>query len=277
MTEKVGGGTFWDHLDELRNVFIKSGVVTLLFGIISFIFKEQLFAIVFAPQNEDFITYKWLEAIGEIISENNGEKATVSLINTQLAQQFIVHMKTAFCFGFLCATPYILYQFFFFVSPALYDEERRYAVQIVGSGYFMFLVGVLTGYFLIFPLTFKFLATYQVSEEVINMISLDSYMSTLILICMGMGVVFELPVISWLFGKMGLINSSYMKKYRKHSIVVILIVAAIITPSSDVFTLLAVSFPMYFLYEGSIILVKISEKKKPRRTNNCIPSTNFYA
>lgn len=262
MSNKTETGSFWDHLDELRNVLIKIALVAILFGIVAFCFKDFLFEIVFAPKKDDFITYKLLNKIGDIFSGTNTESFSVSLINTSLAQQFIVHMKTAFCFGILCASPYIIYQLFRFVSPALYEEEKEYAVQVVGSGYLMFIIGVLLGYLLIFPLTFRFLGTYQVSEEVANMISLDSYMSTLFLICIAMGIVFELPVVSWLFAKMGLLSSSFMKKYRKHSIVVILLVAAIITPTSDIFTLLAVSTPMYLLYEISILIVGITEKKR---------------
>lgn len=266
MNDKNETGTFWDHLDELRNVLLKIAGVALLCGLAAFFFKDLLFEIVFAPKNEDFITYRWLNKIGGLFSEGIDEGFYVSLINTGLAQQFVVHMKTAFCFGVLCASPYILYQLFRFISPALYEDEKRYAFQVVGYGYMMFLVGVMIGYLLIFPLTFRFLGTYQVSGEVTNMISLDSYMSTLVLICLSMGVVFELPVISWLFAKMGFLNSSFMKKYRKHAIVAILVAAAVITPTSDVFTLLAVSMPMYLLYEASIILVGITERKRFAQT-----------
>ena len=270
MNKPLETGTFWDHLDELRNVLLKIAFVAVLCGIIAFIFKDFIFQIVFAPKNDDFITYKWLESLGGIFSGNSHEGFAVSLINTGLAQQFVVHMKTALCFGVLCASPYILYQIFRFVSPALYEDERKYAVRIAGSGYIMFITGVLIGYFLIFPLTFRFLGTYQVSDEVTNMISLDSYMSTLALISFSLGVVFELPVVSWLFAKMGFLNSSFMKNYRKHSIVAILVVAAVITPTSDVFTLLAVSLPMYLLYEASIILVAFTEKKREKSTATII-------
>ena len=268
MNNKVVTGTFWDHLDELRNVLLKIAVVAFFCGIVAFIFKDTLFKIVFAPKYDSFVTYRWLEKLGSIISDNTTEGFSVSLINTGLAQQFVVHMKTALSFGVLCASPYIIFQLFRFISPALYEDERRYALKIAGSGYVMFMVGVLIGYMLIFPLTFRFLGTYQVSEDVVNMISLDSYMSTLILICMAMGVVFEMPVISWLLAKMGLLKESFMKKYRKHSIVAILIIAAIITPTSDVFTLLAVSLPMYLLYEMSIILVRFTEKRS--KDMNCL-------
>lgn len=262
MTQGVKTATFWDHLDELRGTLIRITMVTVLCSIVAFLFKETVFDIVFAPKKDSFITYRLLESIGGIFASGDSGDFYVPIINTGLAQQFMVHMKTAFCVGVVCASPYILYQLFLFVSPALYDNERKYAWKVIGSGYLMFLIGLLIGYFLIFPLTFRFLGTYQVADDIVNMISLDSYMSTLILLCIAMGVVFELPVLSWLFAKLGLLNSEIMKKFRKHSIVVILIVAAIITPTSDVFTLLAVSLPIWLLYEGSIGIVKLTEKKE---------------
>lgn len=254
--------TFWDHLDQLRDVILRIIIVAVACGIVAFIFKDFLFTIVFAPKNDTFITYRWLEKIGGIFSDIEDEPFSVSLINTGLARQFVVHVKTALCFGVLCASPYIIYQLFRFVSPALYQNERQYAVKVVGSGYFMFMVGVGIGYFLIFPLTFRFLGTYRVADDVANLISLDSYMSTLVLICIAMGVVFEMPVVCWLFARLGVLNADFMKRYRKHAIVIILIVAAIITPTGDAFTLLAVSLPMWALYEASILLVRKTERRE---------------
>lgn len=248
--------TFWDHLDALRGVIIKVVAVTVLFGIVAFLFKEQLFSIVLAPKEPDFITYRWLQSLEDLFSDARMSGFSVSLINTGLAEQFIIHMKTALCAGVLCASPYVLYQLFRFVSPALYEDERKYATRVVGSGYLMFILGVLLSYYLIFPLTFRFLGTYQVASDVTNMISLESYMSTLILMCLSMGLVFEMPVIVWLFGKLGFITSGFLRRYRRHAIVIILVVAAIITPTSDVFTLLIVSLPMWLLYECSILLVR---------------------
>lgn len=254
--------SFWDHLDVLRGALIKMVAVIVIFGIIAFIFKEELFAVVLAPKESEFITYRFLFRIGEFVSGNEGQNFSVQLINTGLAEQFIIHMKTAMCAGLLCASPYILYQLFRFVSPALYADERKYVVKVVGGGYVMFIIGVLLSYYLIFPLTFRFLGTYQVAGDVINMISLQSYMGTLIMMCIAMGIVFEMPVLCWLFGKLGFISDSFMRKYRKHAIVIILIVAAIITPTSDVFTLTLVSLPMWILYEISIFLVRPKKKQK---------------
>lgn len=164
-------------------------------------------------------------------------------------------MKTALYAGILCVSPYILYQLMRFISPALYEDEKSYVYKVVGFGYVMFIVGVLLSYFLIFPLTFRFLGTYQVSRDVANMISLESYISTLMGMNLMIGLVFELPIICWLFAKLGFLTADFMKNYRKHAVVLILIIAAIITPTSDVFTLSLVSFPMWLLYEISILIV----------------------
>ncbi len=251
-----GKQSFWEHLDVLRSALLKIIVVTVIFGIVAFLFKETLFSIVLAPKESGFITYRWLAAVGGIIPGNDLEDFHVQLINTGLAEQFIIHMKTALCAGVMCASPYILYQLYRFVSPALYTNEREYAIKTIGSGYVLFIIGVLISYFLIFPLTFRFLGTYQVADDVNNMISLQSYMGTLIMMCLAMGIVFEMPVLAWMFAKMGFITPDFMRRYRKHAIVIILIVAAIITPTSDIFTLLLVSFPMWFLYEVSIWIIR---------------------
>ena len=240
------GMTFWDHLDELRTVIIRSLVITVLVAIVAFCLKDELFAIVLAPRTSDFITYRLMGV----------EPFSIHLMNTGLTEQFMIHMKTAFYAGILVASPYIIYLLFRFVSPALYDNERRYATALVSSGYLMFLLGTLLNYFLIFPLTVKFLGTYQVSEDVANMLTLQSYMDTLLMMSLVMGIVFELPVVSWLLSKMGLINASLMKTWRRHAIVTILIISAIITPTTDAFTLIVVALPIWLLYEVSIIVVR---------------------
>lgn len=234
--------TFWDHLDELRSTLIRIVIATALTSAVAFTFKDTLFDIILAPHRSDFITYKLLQA----------ENFKISLMNVGLTEQFLVHVKASFCVGLLVASPYILYMLFRFISPALYADEKKYGTGIVCGGYAMFLLGTLVNYFLIFPLTVRFLGTYQVSTEVTNMLTLDSYIDNLMMMTLIMGLVFELPVICWLLGKMGLINSSLMSQYRRHAFVAILIIAAIITPTGDPFTLFAVSLPIWLLYELSI-------------------------
>lgn len=247
--------SFWDHLDELRRVIFRILGVALAFAVVAFIFRDELFAVVLAPKENCFITYRLLSRLASVFSGSAAESFDVPLINTGLAMQFVIHMKIAFAAGVVCASPYIIYQLFRFVSPALYADERRYAVRVVGGGYLMFIIGMAVSYFLIFPLTFRFLGTYQVSSDVANLISLESYVEVLVMMSVAMGIVFEMPVVAWLFARLGFLNDTFMRRYRRHAIVVILIVAAVITPTSDIFTLLAVSLPMWVLYEGSIHLV----------------------
>jgi len=238
--------TFWDHLDELRSSLLRMLGVTVLFGIIAFVLKDELFAIVLAPRSSDFLTYRLLGV----------EDFQLHLMNTGLTEQFMIHMRTAMYAGLLVASPYILYELFRFVSPGLYQNERRYAVWIVGAAYLMFLIGTLVNYLVIFPFTVRFLGTYQVSPDVANMLTLQSYVDTLLAMSLVMGVVFELPVVCGLMGKMGLINGHLMAQYRRHALVAILIVAAIITPTTDAFTLFVVAVPIYLLYELSIVIVR---------------------
>lgn len=252
--EESGGQTFWEHLDELRSALIRIICAGLLCGIVAFIFKEWLFDFILAPSKSDFVTYRLLNSLSGLTGVEV-EDFSVTMINTALAQQFIIHMKTAFIVGLLCASPYILYCVMHFIAPALYNAEKRLVFGVVGSGYVMFLMGMALCYMLIFPLTFRFLGTYQVSEEVTNMISLESYISTLMGMSLMMGIVFELPLICWLMAKMGVLRASLMRNYRKHAFVAILVVAAIITPTADAFTLALVSLPMYLLYEISIRVV----------------------
>lgn len=219
-----------------------------LLAVAAFVMKDWLFSVVLAPRSSDFITYRLLGT----------ETFQLHLMNTGLTEQFMVHIRTAMYAGLLLASPYIIYEAFRFVSPGLYRNERRYAVWIVGAAYVMFILGTIVNYFVVFPLTVRFLGTYQVSADVDNMLTLQSYIDTLLSMSLVMGVVFELPVVSALMGRMGLINASMMSDYRRHALVAILIVAAIITPTADAFTLFVVALPIYLLYEMSILVVAVS-------------------
>lgn len=260
---KGGNLTFGEHLEELRRALLRSIAVCAVAAVVAFVFKDEVFAVVLAPRRADFPTYRLLFGLSRLAGGGGDGAFSVRLINTGLAQQFLLHMQTALCVGVLCASPYVLYQLFRFVSPALYEDERRYALRVVGWGYVLFLVGVAVSYFLVFPLTFRFLGTYQVSAEVGNLITLQSYISTLLTMSLAMGIVFEIPILCWLFGRLGLISAPFMRRYRRHAIVLILVVAAVITPTSDVFTLLVVSLPMWLLYEAGILIVSRSGKARP--------------
>lgn len=249
---KADFATFWDHLDELRSCIIRAIVATILLSAVAFCMKDIMFSVVLAPRSSSFITYRLLGV----------QAFSIHLMNIGLTEQFMIHIRTAIYFGVLLASPYILYLIFRFVSPALYSNEKKYALWLVTSAYIMFMIGTLLNYFLIFPLTLKFLGTYQVSADVANMLTIQSYIDTLLMMNMIMGVIFEMPVMCWIMAHMGFLTDTYMRKYRRHAIVLILIVAAIITPTTDAFTLFVVSLPIWLLYEASILIVKIAKPKE---------------
>ena len=246
MSESAENKSFWDHLEDLRGSLIKIVAAVLLFSILAFCFKEFLFKIVLAPKDSSFFMYKLF----------GGGDFFIQLMNIGLTEQFMIHLKTAVAFGVLMASPYIIYVLFDFIRPALYEKERQHSVGIVLSSYLMFLVGVAVNYLFIFPLTVRFLGTYQVSDQVRNMLTLQSYMDTLLMMSIVFGIIFEIPVVSWLLARFGLLKAEYMTHYRRHAIVAILVIAAIITPTGDAFTLLIVSFPIWLLYELSVLIVK---------------------
>lgn len=249
--------SFWDHLDELRSTLFRIVVVIVAFMLLSFFFKDELFSIILAPKNSDFYIYRLFDKVGEMLHISGLDTGSfqVKLINTKLSGQFVMHMTVSLYAGVILASPYIIYQLFRFVSPALYKNERRYSVRVITWGYLLFMLGVLFSYFLIFPFTFRFLALYQVSPEVENTIMLNSYIETLTMLSLMMGITFEIPILAWLFAKLGFLSRSFMEQYRKHAFIIVLIIAAIITPTSDVMTLLLVSLPMALLYEISIWIV----------------------
>ena len=235
--------TFWEHLEELRRVLLRCIAVVALFAVLAFIFKDEVFSIIFAPKSPDFLPRIF------------GSSPDIQLINTELTRQFVIHMMSSFYVGLIAAAPYILYELYRFISPALYQNERRYSTPLVISSYLMFMSGTLFNYFIVFPITFRFLGNYQVDSSVENLISLESYIDTLVFLSLAMGFVFEIPILSWLLGRLGILHRQQMQQYRRHALVIILIIAAIITPTSDAFTLAIVSLPMYILYELSILLM----------------------
>ncbi len=254
--------TFGGHLEVFRRMLIRVLAVTLVLAIIVFCFKEQTFNILMAPSHWDFITYRWIEDIMKTFdSDFHFEQFKVNMIATELSSQFMTHITTALYIGLLGASPYVLYELFRFVSPALYDNERKYAVKIITTIYILFIIGVLLTYYILFPVSFRFLGTYSVSDEVVSNITLDSYVSTFTSLTLVMGLVFQLPVIAFFIARMGVISSPMLSQYRKHAFIIIMFVAAIITPP-DVMTLILVTGPLYLLYEFSIKIVKWAQNKQ---------------
>lgn len=231
------------------------GVVGLI-AVVVFCFKDITWSILMAPSEWDFCTYRWIEsAMMAIGVDFHFNEFHINMIATDLSSQFMTHITTAVYLGLLGASPYILYELFRFISPALYENEQRYSVQVAGIIYLLFILGVLMSYFVLFPISFRFLGTYSVSAKVVSNITLNSYISTFVSLTLVMGIVFQLPVIAFFLGKLGFITSEMLAKYRKHSFIVIMLVAAIITPP-DLMTLILVTIPLYLLYEVSIRVVK---------------------
>ena len=244
---------FWEHFDVLRSILFRIGALIVGLSVLFFVLMPSIFdAVILAPCNADFPLYKAFDAI----TGSAGDDFAVSLINTRLASQLSIHLSTSFELALVVGFPIVIYLLWRFVRPGLYPRERQHAVRAFVAGNMMFYLGVTVGYFLIFPLTLRFLATYQLSESIPNMITIDSYMDNFTVIILVMGIVFELPLLGWLLGRMGIITRSFFNKYRRHAIVALLILAALITPTGDPFTLFIVFVPLYMLYEATAVIVK---------------------
>ena len=249
--------TFWEHIEVFRKVVFRCLAVWAVCAVAAFCFKDTLFAVLFAPSRSDFILYRGLCWLAEKTSWQSlcmGDFET-RFINTELASQFMIHLEVALVFGCLLAAPYLIIQLYGFVAPALYEQEKRYSVLLIFFGVLLFVLGVVLNYLIIFPFAFRFLSTYQVQEAVVNQIALKSYISTLLVLSLLMGILFEIPIVAYFLAKLGLIDAPLLRQYRKHAFVVLCIIAAVITPTADVFTLLLVTVPLYFLYELSILVV----------------------
>lgn len=260
MTSDDGLMTFGGHLDVLRKMLLRIMVATLLFACIIFALKDETFDVLLSPSEYDFCTYRGIEMFMRLFdNEFRFNEFHVDLIATDLSSQFMTHITTSIYLGLLCASPFILFELFKFVSPALLEGEKKYSVQVVCIIYLLFVVGLLMSYFILFPISFRFLGTYSVSDKIHSTITLDSYISTFITLTLMMGLVFQLPVVAYILGRMGIVHSSYLIRYRRYAFLVISLIAAIITPP-DIMTLILVAVPLYFLYEISIKVVKHTEK-----------------
>ena len=251
--------SFWDHIDALRSVLMRVVIVLVAVTIVLFCLMPDIFdSIILAPCHGDFVLYRLFERMTSSVSwlpQFSTEGFNVELINIKLASQFFIHMSTSFWLGLVLCFPFVLYELWTFIAPALYPNEKRGVKTAFLIGCLMFYLGVAVGYMVVFPVTLRFLADYHVSQLVPNQISLDSYMDTFLMLIFVMGVIFELPLVAWLLGALGVLHRSFFKTYRRHAVVVLLALAAIITPTGDPFTLMVVFLPIYLLYEVSAYLV----------------------
>ena len=255
--EKLPEMTFWGHVEALRSVLLRAGVVLAVLTGVFFLLMPDIFdSVILAPTRGDFVLYRLFDRLGAespLMPDLGGGDFHVELIN--IASQFFIHMSTSFWLAVVFAFPIIIYMVWGFVAPALYQGERKGVGKAFLLGNVMFFIGVAVGYFVVFPVTLRFLADYQVSAEVPNQISLDSYMDNFTVLILVMGIVFELPLLAWLLGRMGLVSRRFFRTYRRHAVAVLLILAAVITPTGDPFTLMVVFLPVYGLWEFSAMLV----------------------
>ena len=251
--------SFWDHLDVLRGILIRIAVVVVTVALVMFAVMPSLFdSVIMAPCKGDFVLYRAFERVTQalpFLPQFSTEGFHVDLINIQLASQFFIHISTSFWLALVLSFPIVLYLLWTFVAPALYEHEKRGVRLAFFIGNIMFFLGVAVGYFVVFPVTLRFLADYHVSSIVPNQISLDSYIDTFLMLIFVMGLVFELPLVAWLLGNVGVLKREFFRRYRRHAVVALMLLAAFITPTGDPFTLMIVFLPIYLLRELSAILV----------------------
>lgn len=250
--------TFWTHLEDLRWALVRVVGVLLIFVVGSFCVMPYLFEhFVLAPTSSDFFLYRWLSELGGdgvFFPDFSDDTFFVPIINLSVASQFMTHISMSFCLGLVLIFPYLIYELWRFIRSALFENERRNVAWAFFLGTFMFYLGCTVGYGLVFPFTFRFLTQYQLSPSIVNQISLDSYMGNFLMLVFMMGIVFELPLLTWLLSKLGLVTRSFLRAYRRHAVVILLALAALITPTGDPFTLMIVFLPLYLLYELGIRL-----------------------
>jgi sec-independent protein translocase protein TatC len=258
--------SFLEHLEELRWHIIRSVLAIVIFAVVAFILKDLIFGtIILKPRTPEFWTNRMLARLGDLVSTEalKINQQPLELISIKIAGQFMTHIWVSILSGFIIASPVVFYEFWRFIRPALYEKEKKYASGAVFFTSFLFLLGVLFGYYLIVPLSIHFLGTYNVNGEVTNQINLNSYIGSVTSIVLASGVVFLIPIFSYFLSKVGIITPQFMKTYRKHAYVVMLLLAAIITPP-DVFSQIMVCFPLVFLYEIGIIISRQVTKKREK-------------
>ncbi|MDR0798225.1 MAG: twin-arginine translocase subunit TatC [Dysgonamonadaceae bacterium] len=253
--------SFWDHLEELRWMLVRSAIALVIFAIGSFAFMPWIFDhLILAPAKSDFFLYDGLcrlsRAFPVLLPDLCDNEFSIQMINYELTAQFMRHLSTSFWVAFILLCPYLLFELWRFISPALYENEKKNVRWVFLFGSAMFFIGCSIGYAVIFPMTLRFLYTYSLSDVIQNQVSLDSYMDIFLMMILAMGLIFELPLIAWLLSQIGILKKSFFNKYRRYAVVVLVIVAAVITPTGDPFTLAVVFLPLYGLYELSRVFVK---------------------
>ncbi len=261
-----GEMSFLEHLEELRWHLIRSVLAIMVMAIVAFVFQNFIFTeIIFKPKNPDFWTNRMFSLLADFVGTDalRINQSDLQLISIKMAGQFLTSIWAAIIIGFIMASPVVFFEFWLFIKPALYDNEKKYASGAVFFTTILFALGVLFGYYLIVPLSIHFLASYSISGEVINQININSYISTVASISLASGVVFLLPIFVFFLSRVGLLTPEFMKKYRRHAYVLMLLLSAIITPP-DVFSQIMVAFPLVFLYEIGIVISRRVAKRRAK-------------
>ena len=259
--------SFVDHLEALRWHLVRSSAVIITLALTAFMYKDILFdVIIFGPKKTDFWTYRKLCELSNYYNLDAGlciDKINFSIMNNTMAGQFNLHLTAAFYAGFIMGFPYLLFELWNFIKPGLSIKERKNARGLIFYGSFLFLTGILFGYFIITPMSINFLGSYEISSEIINQITLDSYLSTVAILTMATGLVFELPIVIYFLSKIGIMTPKFMRSNRRIAFFLIILIAAFITPTPDAPTLLLVAAPLYLLFEISIFVsARVAKRKK---------------
>ncbi|WP_181369536.1 twin-arginine translocase subunit TatC [Flavobacterium album] len=265
--KEAGEMSFLDHLEELRWLLVRSTLAIVIGACVAFTFSGYIFDnIIFAPKRSDFITYRIFCDLANKYDLDKSFCVTeipFDIISRTMDGQFSTDIWTSITAGLILVFPYILYLVWKFISPALYEKEKRYAVSFILSTSVLFFLGVLFGYFLIMPLSINFLGNYTISNVVKNNVDLDSYLSLIKTTVISCGLVFELPIIIYFLAKLGLVTATFLRKYRRYAYVIILILAAIVTPP-DVVSQMIVTIPLAILFEASIFIAARINKNKEK-------------
>ena len=263
--------SFLDHLEELRWHLIRSVLAIVIFATIAFIFKDFIFdVLLFGPKKKSFITYRWFCSLSQTLGQGSSfclEELPFRIQSRTVAGQFSAHLWTSVLAGFIISFPYIIYEFWKFVSPGLYEKERKNSRGFIFIASLLFFIGVLFGYYIVTPLSINFLGNYSVSSEIFNDFDLSSYIGLLRASVLASGIIFELPIIIYFLTRIGIVSPEFLKKNRKISLVVVLSLSAIITPP-DVVSQIIVSIPILILYEVSIIIAKIVTRNQDKSLTN---------
>lgn len=257
--------SFFEHLEVLRWHIIRSVIAIFVFALLAFSFYDFVFnQIIMGPKNLDFWTYRMMCKVGDLLNLDGFcvERIPFNIINTELAGQFMLQINSCLLMAVAMGFPYLLFEIWLFIKPALTDIERKSASGFVFYATILFVLGALFGYYIVVPLSVNFLANVSLSEEITNQITIDSYLSTIATLTLGCGIIFLLPILIFILSKLGLMTPQFMRASRRYAVVIILIIAAIITPTADVITLLTVSAPMFILYELSISVSANVHRKK---------------